>query len=259
MPESSSAPIPAATLILIRDRPSAAPELLMVERAAGMAFAGGAMVFPGGRIDAGDHALAADSALITVANDDALEAAARIAAIRETLEETGIPVGFAPTPASAAADQMRKALHESGDFAALLASSGHRLDLAALTLWARWLPNFAHARIFDTLFFIARAPEDAEGQADGGESVAIRWASAADVLADADAGRCDIIFPTRRNLERLAACAGFAAARANAVAHQPVRTITPFVEQRDGVSWLCIPGDAGYPVTEIPLDRDRRA
>ena len=47
--------IPAATLIVVRDRPKAAPELLMVERAEGMAFAAGALVFPGGRIDQADR------------------------------------------------------------------------------------------------------------------------------------------------------------------------------------------------------------
>ena len=50
--------IPAATLILVRDRAGAAPELLMVERAAGMAFAAGAWVFPGGRIDKADEIIA---------------------------------------------------------------------------------------------------------------------------------------------------------------------------------------------------------
>ena len=53
--QPSDEPIPAATLVLVRDRPAGPPELLMVERAAGMAFAGGALVFPGGRIDPADH------------------------------------------------------------------------------------------------------------------------------------------------------------------------------------------------------------
>ncbi|MEO1136512.1 MAG: NUDIX hydrolase, partial [Pseudomonadota bacterium] len=44
--------IPAATIILLRDKP--AFEALMVERHADIAFAGGALVFPGGRIDQGD-------------------------------------------------------------------------------------------------------------------------------------------------------------------------------------------------------------
>ncbi|MBC7985273.1 MAG: NUDIX hydrolase, partial [Sphingomonadaceae bacterium] len=82
MPDSPA--IPAATLVLIRDRADAPPELLMVERAAGMAFAGGAMVFPGGRIDPGDHALAANAALHHGGSGVPDETAARIAAIRET-------------------------------------------------------------------------------------------------------------------------------------------------------------------------------
>jgi 8-oxo-dGTP pyrophosphatase MutT (NUDIX family) len=48
----TSDPIPAATLVIFRDA-AGAPELLMVERAKAMAFAGGALVFPGGRIDPG--------------------------------------------------------------------------------------------------------------------------------------------------------------------------------------------------------------
>src|SRR6478735_6240795 len=81
--------IPAATVIVMRET-AGAPEVLMLERAAGMAFAGGALVFPGGRIDPGDHALAA-----RLGATDADEAAARIAAIRETIEEAGIALGMA--------------------------------------------------------------------------------------------------------------------------------------------------------------------
>ena len=78
--------IPAATLILMRPSaaPGGAPEILMMERAANMAFAAGALVFPGGRIDPDDHITAA--ALAPELDD----APARIAAIRETIEESGI-------------------------------------------------------------------------------------------------------------------------------------------------------------------------
>ena len=51
--------IPAATLILVRERASGPPELLMVERSGGMAFAAGALVFPGGRVDAGEDVVTA--------------------------------------------------------------------------------------------------------------------------------------------------------------------------------------------------------
>ena len=81
---SDQTPIPAATIVVFRDRAGQPPELLIVERAAGMAFAGGALVFPGGRIDPGDHALGA------ALPGDADENAARVAAIRETIEEAGV-------------------------------------------------------------------------------------------------------------------------------------------------------------------------
>ena len=57
---ASTPAIPAATLVTVRDRPGKPPELLMVERAKGMAFAGGALVFPGGRIDEGNKGAIAD-------------------------------------------------------------------------------------------------------------------------------------------------------------------------------------------------------
>ncbi|RYD48684.1 MAG: NUDIX hydrolase, partial [Sphingomonadales bacterium] len=33
----------------------------------------------------------------------------------------------------------------------------------------------------------------------------------------------------------------------------PVRTVTPWIEERDGERYLCIPDDLGYPVTAQPL------
>jgi 8-oxo-dGTP pyrophosphatase MutT (NUDIX family) len=245
---NTNPPIPAATLVLVRDHPAGAPEVLMVERAAKMAFAGGAMVFPGGRIDPGDHALAGNGAIVRGAPDDVLQTAARIGAIRETLEETGIAVAFDPLPDHGATVQLREALHEEADFGAMLASGGWRLDLELLTPWARWKPNFKQERTFDTWFFVAKAPELARDVPDGGESVSSRWASPQRVIDDADAGKCSIIFPTHRNLERLAVFNSYEETRAHAEAHE-VKLITPWIEESEGEKWLRIPDDAGYPVT----------
>src|SRR3546814_18221928 len=104
---SSSAPaaapegaIPAATLVIMRPAPGGGPdEILMVKRSAAMVFAAGAVVFPGGRIDPDDHVVAARHGF---AADD-LDGAARVAALRETLEEQGLAVGWPPraeTPAA---------------------------------------------------------------------------------------------------------------------------------------------------------------
>ncbi|MDP5277690.1 NUDIX domain-containing protein [Sphingomonas sp. DG1-23] len=247
---SESEAIPAATLIVMREAAEGPPELLIVERARAMSFAGGALVFPGGRVDPGDHALAA------TLEGDPDDLAARIAAVRETIEEAGVAVGVR-VPPSASPDLQRR-LYAGEPMAALLDEAGGALDLDSLVPFARWLPAGVHHKVFDTRFYLARAPEGAEPVVDGNENVRVFWASARAVIEAADRGDATIIFPTRRNLERLALSASFVDAAADARAH-PVRTVTPWIETREDGKHLCIPDDLGYPVTSEPLDRAIRA
>ena len=72
--------IPAATVVLVRDGASGL-ETLMLKRDSRLAFAGGAWVFPGGRIDAEDYDETGD-----------IVVAARNAAAREAMEEAGVVV-----------------------------------------------------------------------------------------------------------------------------------------------------------------------
>jgi hypothetical protein len=135
---------------------------------------------------------------------------------------------------------------------------GVALDLDGLVPFARWCPNFRETRRFDATFFVAEAPAGAGTPSpQPGEVTRAFWSSARDVLADLDSGQAHAIFPTRRNLERLARYASFAEARADADRHE-VRTITPWVEERDGRPWVCIPDDLGYPVTAELLETARR-
>ena len=240
--------IPAATLVLMRERAHGPPELLVTERTGHMAFAAGALVFPGGRIDADDHVTAEQLGVD----------AAKVAAIRETIEETGIGAGLTPEPADAVLDELRRALAEGSPFSHLLDLTGIGLRLEALIPFARWCPNFPEARRFDTLFYLARAPvEPDRHSADETEAIRTFWSSAADTLAEIDAGRAHAIFPTRRNLERLARFATFDEAREDAGRHK-VETITPWVEERDGARFVCIPEGIGYPVTAEPYETARR-
>jgi 8-oxo-dGTP pyrophosphatase MutT (NUDIX family) len=251
MSETLPDPIPAATLIILREAGDGPPEVLMVERAKAMVFAGGAMVFPGGRIDPRDHALAE-----LLGGDD--ETAARIGAVRETIEEAGLPIGLADLPTAGALAEMRAALHDGKSFAEALAGAGATLDLDRLTPWARWRPAHAHMRIFDTRFYLAELPKDApRASVDETENVRLVWSTAAQVLADADDGKLAIIFPTRRNLERLAQFASYADALAHARA-TPIVTVTPWPETRDGQDHLCIPESAGYPVTSEAISSAMR-
>jgi len=236
--------IPAATLIVVRERPSGPPELLMVERAEGMAFAAGALVFPGGRIDAADRQLGEARGID----------AAAVAAIRETVEETAIPIGLKPPPDDAATRSLQDALVADRPFAALLDDNGLALDPAALTLFARWVPKFHAVRRFDTLFFVARCPDgDWQPRVIEDECAGAHWLTAAAVLDRDHRGQARLIFPTRRNLERLAQHASFDEIRADAVAH-PIEPVTPWVEERGGERFITIPDHLGYPVTEERLD-----
>ncbi|MEO8547188.1 MAG: NUDIX domain-containing protein [Sphingomicrobium sp.] len=242
----SDEPIPAATLVVVRERAGQPPELLMVERASGMAFAGGALVFPGGRIDQADMRIAEPW--------DYSDCAARVAAIRETIEETAVAPGIEPVPGFADALEMQRALVADRPFDELLERAELALDPAALTPLARWLPNFHVTRRFDTLFFLARAPAgDWLPNVIAGECSGAFWLTAANALERERSGDARLIFPTRRNLERLALHSSFDAMRADAQAHS-IEPITPWVEEDSGEKFINIPDHLGYPITREKLD-----
>lgn len=241
---TDDAAIPAATLILVRDRPGADPELLMVERAQGMAFAAGAMVFPGGRIDDDDRAVAASIGA----------SAEAVAAVRETVEETAIPAALDPAPDAMTARALQQSLLADTPFAKLLGQAGLRIDHGALVPFARWVPKFHAVRRFDTLFFVARAPAgEWQPQVVSGECAGALWISAAEVLRRDAQGAASLIFPTRRTLERLALHRDFDAIAADADAH-PIAPISPWVEERGGERFITIPAGLGFPITQEKLD-----
>lgn len=246
--------IPAATLVIMRPSAGGGPdEILMVKRATNMAFAAGAVVFPGGRIDPDDHVVAERHGF--PAGDP--DGAARVAALRETLEETGLAVGW-PTLAGTDVATVRQALLGGTLLSDILAARGERIGLDSLVPFARWCPNFKEARTFDTRFYaVAAPPHEHELTVEEAEHSHIFWASAGETLRLADRGEISIIFPTRRNLERLEQNPDFASFSSRAGAF-PVDLVTPWIEDRDGRSHLCIPGHLGYPVTSEPFDRVRR-
>src|SRR2546428_12558411 len=85
-----SEPVPAATVVLVRDAGEGL-EALMLRRNSQLAF-GGMWVFPGGRVDPVD---------VDPARPDDEMAAARRAAVREALEEAGVVVDpGGPVPVS---------------------------------------------------------------------------------------------------------------------------------------------------------------
>lgn len=226
-----------------------------------MRFAGGAVVFPGGAVDAADKAHA--RSLIADANGDLDEFAARIAAVRETIEECGLLIAARGEGRDAeTVRQLRHALKAGGPIAEVSRQYGLEFGYDSLIPFARWCPptRVQHKR-FDTRFFLTVVEEmDALDDLvpDGGESVRLAWHSARDALNEAEAGRLRIIFPTRRNLERLAQCDTIETLIDHARSY-PASLISPWIETRDGADHLCIPEGLGYPITSEPLSMAQRA
>ena len=127
----------------------------------------------------------------------------------------------------------------------------HAERLARLTLEVLKLWHGLHKR-FDTRFYLATLPEGEEMLVDGHEAVHARWATPAQLLADADAGRISMLFPTRCNIARLAQFDSVAALLRD-------QTPPPFVQPDIGEDgWLSIPEGIGYPYRRERLESVRR-
>ncbi len=174
---------PASTILLLRD--SAGPdgsgeiEVFMMVRHYEIDFNSGALVFPGGAVDAGDHDIAGKPELY--AGGEGLDAETlgfRIAAIRETFEESGILLAK-PRWSSALVDARHAGEIEAGKRAALcegkttflniLTDHGILLTLDGLLPYAHWITPEGMPKRFDTWFFLAAAPPDQAGAHDGKE------------------------------------------------------------------------------------------
>jgi 8-oxo-dGTP pyrophosphatase MutT (NUDIX family) len=246
---------PAATILLLRDEPGF--EVLMVKRHHQIDFASGALVFPGGKTHAGDHDPQwADWSMgwEAIAPE---ERPLRIAAIREAYEEAAIVMARDPQGRPFTGDDRAAALREAvandqHPFLDLVRELDVRLDLGALTTFARWItPNLMPKR-FDTWFYVATATGEQLAACDGRETVDAEWIAPAEALRLAAEGQRKVIFPTRMNLQLLAESSS-AADAADRAARRTLVTVEPWVVQRPSGGVLTIPPDAGYGEVEEPL------
>ncbi|MGE0417044.1 MAG: hypothetical protein AB7O80_09585 [Acetobacteraceae bacterium] len=254
---------PAATILLLRDGADGL-EVFMVVRHHAIDFASGALVFPGGRVDQGDHVVAEAAALCP--NPHGLtvpDMAFRIAAIRETFEECGVLLAR-PAGTTDLVDADRLARIEAEHRAKLAAAEigfdavlqAHDLLPATdlLVHYAHWITPSNQPKRYDTQFFLVAAPPEHLAVHDGSESVDSVWISPRQALADTAAGRFKLVFATMKNLEKLArhdtvAAAIEAARTARVVTVQPRST-----KLEDGRRKLIIPADADYGGSEFIVD-----
>lgn len=175
-------PRDAASLLLV-DRSGSSPRILMGRRHASLAFMPGKYVFPGGRADPVDGAIAAstelnDTDIVKLLAGMGSRASPRraralgLCAIRETFEETGLRIGqSALTPIASPAHH---------DWSAFL-DTGLVPALHSLRYFARAVTPPDNVRRFDTRFFIAfrdHIPElDEQPLVPSGELEDLDWVS----------------------------------------------------------------------------------
>ena len=149
-------PVDAATLILV-DRASAIPKVLVGKRHDKVVFMPGKFVFPGGRVDIADGRVPVAAAIPKALETNLLKGSPKItpararslavAAIREACEETGLCLGRASKSKTAALTGPWKPFADAG----LLP------DPSSLFLIARAITPPGRIRRFDTRFFTADA------------------------------------------------------------------------------------------------------
>ena len=235
---------PAATVLLVRDRASRL-EVFMVVRHHKIDFASGALVFPGGSVDSGDYAIAADPTLCGPATGlDERNRASRVAAVRETFEECGVLLAR-PRGSEEGLDARIDAKSRGRPFGEFIIAENLELALDALTPFAHWITPPILPKRFDTHFYIVAAPSDQIAVHDGLESVDSVWINPARALAEADAGKYTLVFATRLNLQMLAQSPDAASAMAAARVRRIV-TVEPVAVKTEGGYTMRIPIEAGY-------------
>lgn len=243
---------PAATVLLLRDA-SDALEVFMIERHRNIQFMGGALVFPGGRVNPEDAELIQDEDAETFS-----DFAFRVAGIREAFEECGVLMARDANTGALVDDSRRHSLDgyrkrlEDGSISMSEFVREQNLDLCVdmLVPFAHWITPEVESKRFDTMFYLAAAPFDHTAEHDGSESVDSIWIKPEQALADGAEGRRAVMFPTRLNLEKVAESSSVDAALEAARASKIV-TVLP---RMDG-DVLRIPAEAGYSVSEEPISR----
>jgi 8-oxo-dGTP pyrophosphatase MutT (NUDIX family) len=269
VPESPPAPRPAATVVLLRDAPAdGGLQIFLQRRVAGMAFAGGMAVFPGGGVDAGDRPDPAlwrgpDPAWWAQRFGCPAEVAGALvaAAVRETFEECGVLLAGPGVGGAVSVGEVEETARD--DLVArrrtlpdVLADAGLPLRADLLAPWSRWVTPEAEPRRYDAAFFVARLPDGQEADARTTEAVEATWWHLDAALEAGQRGDLRLMPPTRHTLEEIAEYPDGAAVLA-AARSRPVRTYLPVLSREGDRIVVTVPGAPELRFDLGPAAEDR--
>lgn len=247
-------PRPAATVLWVREAADGV-EVFCVERNKKARFLGGAIVFPGGKVDELDRepgwpATAPAAVRDPTFADDATLRALLVAVCRESLEEAAL----LPLQGTVSHEELLALRDEMArgerTLRAWLTERARVLDLAAIRPFSRWITPTVEARRYDTRFFVGIAPAGQPGAHDNSETMSSFWATPAAVLDRFAKNEVQVAPPTHRTLEQIAsaktAADVFAIADRNALG-----PICPELVQATDTLALVLPGDPQHSVREV--------
>lgn len=255
-------PAPAATLVLLRDRPGGTAEILLIQRHGRSKFAAGDYVFAGGKVEADDipddverfcPALGPEQARARLGGDLTARQALGywVGAIREAFEEVGVLLAYDSTGAVVRftpENHPRFAAHRAAcqkanpAFFTMLREERLTLATERLTYFAHWITPEEQPLRFDTRFFAAESP-DQDPEVDGHEIVALRWSTPGEAFEALRRKEITLRLPTIKNLELLQGAGTRTAEILSGLRDRAVVTIRPRVLQVDGKPLAVLPGD----------------
>ncbi|MEE2745884.1 MAG: NUDIX hydrolase [Pseudomonadota bacterium] len=251
--------IPSSTVLLIRDDIDQL-EVFMVTRNSGIDFAGGALVYPGGKVDPGDLMPGLEEYCEGVEGLSDSEVASRVCGIRELFEEAGFLLAREENQTQlvdgARCKDLDRLYRESllaGNISMrrLVEKEGLVLACDCMVPFAHWITPPGFPKRFDTWFYLARAPNGQEGSHDNSESINSTWISPDKALAGARNGLYTIVFATRMNLLKLGRSAKVEIALRRAK-NDKIVTVEPKIERTEAGVSFSIPLEAGYGIgTEL--------
>jgi 8-oxo-dGTP pyrophosphatase MutT (NUDIX family) len=249
---------PASTVVILREG-GAGIEAFMVVRHHAIDFASGALVFPGGKVDAQDSDAAWDE---LAPSADPANRSLVVAAARETFEEAGLMLArrrgtqtiVAAEDAHRLVERYRAGVLKSEiPFHDVLRREELTLATELMVPFAHWITPEGLPKRFDTHFFLVAAPVVQLGAHDGSESVEGLWIRPQQALDDAEARTRTLVFATQLNLKKLTRYATVAQAVA-VTRDSPVVTVMPkLISKGPAGRKLQIPEAAGYGVTEVDV------
>ncbi|MGB5811712.1 MAG: hypothetical protein WBG86_14340 [Polyangiales bacterium] len=257
--DSDAKPIRDASTVIVLRETGAGFETFMLCRHGQSGFMGGAHVFPGGKIDADDACDAwvdrvdrstTDMAALLGEDDGRSALGLWVGGIRETFEEAGVLL--ARSGIDSDLSQARDQLESGVVFSQLATELNLKVEVSALTPYARWVTPKMESKRYDTRFFISMLPDGQVASHDGTETTSAVWLRPAAVIDGMHAGQIKLAPPTVRTLEWLASFDDGRSAVGAAASRTPP-LVRPRIVSDDSGWFLALPGDPAHPEDEPVL------